>query len=339
MDRRKFLEMGACAALGGSGLPGSIARAAMAKGGGGPARVKVDIYSRQLQWLRTADEVATAAAEMGYDGVDITVRPYPGHVDPARVSQDLPPFVKTIRQHGLEVRAITCPIVDAESPHAEEILQTASGLGIHNYWWGTFRYQNGVGIMQQLEALKPRVGKLADLNRKYGMTAMYHTYAGSTLVSGPLWDMLYVLRGNDPAYVGLHYDICHMTNAGGLGTWETSLRAAGPYVRGVAVKDALIDRTPDGRWYPRYVPLGQGEVELPPFVGILQEINFTGPIEIQAEYPLGGANDGADKITVPRDAVLGAMGKDLQVLRSALAQPANVPVKDPNLPDGYQPPL
>ena len=46
---------------------------------------KVDIYSRHLQWLRSPDDVAQAAIEMGYDGVDITVRPYPGHVEPARV--------------------------------------------------------------------------------------------------------------------------------------------------------------------------------------------------------------------------------------------------------------
>jgi hypothetical protein len=52
-----------------------------------------------LQWLRTTDEVAEAAAEMGYDGVDITVRPYPGHVGPMRVMQDLPGFVNAIRQH------------------------------------------------------------------------------------------------------------------------------------------------------------------------------------------------------------------------------------------------
>jgi hypothetical protein len=33
--------------------------------------------------------------------------------------------------------------------------------------------------MQQLDALKPRVAKLAALNAKYNMTAMYHTYSGN----------------------------------------------------------------------------------------------------------------------------------------------------------------
>ena len=59
-----------------------LAGTALAQTGGAVRKLKVDAYSRHLQWLRTADEVAEAAQEMGYQGVDITVRPYPGHVDP-----------------------------------------------------------------------------------------------------------------------------------------------------------------------------------------------------------------------------------------------------------------
>jgi sugar phosphate isomerase/epimerase len=292
---------------------------------------KVDIYSRHLQWLRLPDEVAEATLEMGYDGVDITVRPYPGHIEPARVKTDLPPFVKALRKHGLLVRSITCPITDADSPRAEEILQTASSLDIRNYWWGTFHYGPGP-IMQQLDALKPRIAKLAALNAKYNMTAMYHLYAGSTEVGGPLWDMLYLLKDFDPAQVGLHYDICHMTAAGDLGTWRASLRAAGPYVRGVAVKDAVTEKLPDGRWSPRYVSQGQGQVELPDFFAVLREINFNGPIEMQPEYENGGAQDAANKLTWPRKRVLDNMAQDLFIYRQALSAPA--PKRDTYLPDG-----
>ncbi|HVB40262.1 MAG TPA: TIM barrel protein, partial [Terriglobales bacterium] len=247
MKRREFFQAGA----------GTLAALAAAKGvlaqgrfGGGapaapvvPGPLRVDIYSRHLQWLRTPDEVAEAAIEMAYDGVDITVRPYPGHVDPARVKTDLPPFVNTIRKHGLQVITITCPITDADSPHAEEILATASSLGIHHYWWGTFRYQQNQPVQAQLDALKPRVAKLAALNAKYGMTAMYHTYSGAGMVGASIWDMLNVLREFDPKQVGFHYDIGHMTVAGGGGTWVTSLREAGPYVAGISCKDYVLEPT------------------------------------------------------------------------------------------------
>jgi hypothetical protein len=37
------------------------------------AKLTIDIYSRHLLWLRTAEDVAAAAHEMGYDGVDLMI--------------------------------------------------------------------------------------------------------------------------------------------------------------------------------------------------------------------------------------------------------------------------
>src|SRR5438270_11446720 len=101
MNRRQFLSAGAGAICAGS--LGAQSRPAL----------KIDAYSRHLQWLRTAEEVAIAAKEMGYDGLDITVRPKPGHVDPARVAQELPAFVKIVREHGLRVTTLACPNISA----------------------------------------------------------------------------------------------------------------------------------------------------------------------------------------------------------------------------------
>jgi sugar phosphate isomerase/epimerase len=390
MERRDFLLSGAVAAAAGALARPALAAAARApapapaapRPAGAPAKLKIDAYSRHLQWLRSPDEVAEAVIEMGYDGLDITVRPYPGHVDPAKVATDLPPFVNAIRRHGLQVVTITCPITDADSPNAERILDTAASLGIHHYWWGTFRYDQAMPVTPQLEALKPRVAKLAALNAKYGMKAMYHTYSGARTVGAAVWDLLYVLREFDPAHVSLHYDVGHMTNAGGNGTWVTNLRAAGAYVGGLSVKDSIFEldleveeggpftgtpeelnrraprgpapgaaqadaaaqaqadrgqpppatggggpggRRPAGRggggqpnpWRVRQVPLGTGMVDLPQLAEVLKEISFSGPVEIQAEYPNGGAQNAADKLTLPRAIVLGNMKRDLLTLKAA----------------------
>ena len=153
----------------------------------------------------------------------------------------LPPFVNTIRKHGIQVSTITCPITDADSPNAEQILQTASSLGITHYWWGTFRYDTSKPVMEQLDALKPRVEKLAALNAKYKMKAMYHTYEGDMTVGAAIWDFLYVLKNFDPAYVSFHYDVGHMVVAGGGNTWALNLRAAGPYIGGVSAKDYILE--------------------------------------------------------------------------------------------------
>jgi hypothetical protein len=56
-------------------------------------------------------------------------------------------------------------------------------------------------------------------------------------------------------------------------------------------------------------------VDLAQVATILKEIDFSGPIEVQAEYPNGGAESAQDKITLPRALVLGAMKRDLLALK------------------------
>ena len=317
MDRRAFLRStllaaGTCALPGGDLFAEQAAVHTIAR-----RPLKIDIYGRHLLWLKSGDEVALAAKEAGYDGVDINVRPGgQGHVTPERVTQDLPPFVAAIRKHGIEVSSITPPIADADSPFAEDILATASSLGIRHYWWGTFRYETGKPIMAQLEALKPRIARLAALNAKHKMTAMYHTYAGNA-VGTPIWDLLSLLKEFDPAQVGFHYDVGHMVREGANGLWATNLRAAGPYVTGVSVKDFVWVKSPDGRWRTDWVPLGEGLVPLDQMAAILKEIHFSGPLENQPEYADGMG--GRTELTIPRERFISAITRDQQVLRKALA--------------------
>src|SRR5579872_7145828 len=86
-------------------------------------RLKVCIFSKHLQFVEGL-ELAKAAAAIGFDGIDLTVRKG-GHVEPDRVKQDLPALVKLIRGQSLETPMITTDIVDAETPFAEDILKTA----------------------------------------------------------------------------------------------------------------------------------------------------------------------------------------------------------------------
>lgn len=357
MDRRELLLAGGAALASSAAARGALAQAPAATAApAAMAKLKIDTYSRHLLWLRSADEVAKAVLEMGFDGIDLCVRPgATGHVEPERVSSDLAPFVRTLRSHGVRVDAITCPIADADSPNAERILEAAAQLDIHHYWWGTFRYDQAKPVMEQLEALKPRVDKLTKLNAKYGMKAMYHNYSGPGTVGSAIWDLLEVLRNFDPRHVSFHFDTGHAANAGGNNTWALNMRAAGPYVGGLSIKDSVIEfdpnagqpRTrppgapgaapagapagaaPGGRppaptgpvwpWRVRWTPLGQGNNNLPLLAEVLKQIQFAGPVEIQAEYPNGGADAGRDQITLPRAEVLANMRRDLEVLKTAWA--------------------
>ena len=89
---------------------------------------KISVFSKHLQWLNYA-EMAQVAAQIGFDGVDITVRPN-GHVLPERVAEDLPKATDAVRKAGMNVFMITTSITDADNPFTDNILKTANSRGI-----------------------------------------------------------------------------------------------------------------------------------------------------------------------------------------------------------------
>ena len=56
------------------------------------------------------------------------------------------------------------------------------------------------------------------------------------------------------------------------------------------------------------------------YATVLRDLAFTGPMELQVEYPNGGAESGADKLTLPREMVMGAMKRDVLTIRAAFTQ-------------------
>ena len=283
-------------------------------------KLKILIFSKHLQFLE-GEELANRAAEIGFDGIDLTVRKG-GHVEPDRVKQDLPPLVALMHRHSLETPMVTTDIVDANTPFAEDILRTIASLGIRRYRWmpsGGFKYTADEPYPAQLERFKTRVAGLADLNRRCGVGAMYHTHSGLNLVGSSIWDLYIICKDFDPQAIGVNYDVGHATVEGGFGGWINSFRITGPHLRGIAVKDFLWARNAKGEWAPEWVPLGDGMVRFPQFFAMVKQANFDGPVQLHFEYPLGGANDGKRTITIPRGEVFAAMKRDLGRLRGYMS--------------------
>jgi L-ribulose-5-phosphate 3-epimerase len=280
--------------------------------------LKVSIFSKHLLFLQ-GDALAKGALDIGVDGIDLAVRKN-GHVEPAVVSQELPKLVKIVRGAGLEVPMITTDIVDAASPYAEDVLRAMQELGIRNYRWGGFTYDYTKPMAPQLEAFKPRVAKLAELNKRYDATAMYHTHSGPKVVGASIWDLHIILKDFDPAAVGVNYDIGHATIEGGFGGWINSFYITGQHLRGIAVKDCIWEKDAKGKWKSEFVPMGTGMVRFPEFFAMVKQSGFNGPLQIHFEYPLGGANDGKTTLTIPQSEVLAAMKRDVLQLRDYLKQ-------------------
>lgn len=271
-------------------------------------KLKVSIFSKHLHFVE-GPELAKAAAELGFDGVDLTVRKG-GHIAPERVKETLPSVVKTMRGHGLDVPMVTTEIVDADTPYAEDIVRTAAELGIRHYRFGGFKYTADQPIAAQIEGFKPRLEKLAKLNAKYQATAMYHTHSGVGLVGAPIWDLYILMKDIDPKLVGMNYDIGHATIEGGLGGWIASWRVAGAHVRGIAVKDFVWAKDQRGRWREQWCPIGEGMVHWAEWLPMVAASDFNGPLQVHFEYPL----------PQDRPGIYAAYRKDLDALRGFLAK-------------------
>lgn len=75
-----------------------------------------------------------------------------------------------------------------------------------------------------------------------------------------------------------------------------------------------------GGWTAPWVPMGTGLVDVFRYAVVLRDIGFDGPMELEAEYPNGGAQSGSDTLTLPRLQVLGSMKRDVLTIRAAFEQ-------------------
>ncbi len=278
-----------------------------------PGAFSINIFSKNLHWLNYTD-MATVVAEMGFDGIDLTVRPE-GHVLPERVEEDLPKAIEAIKQAGLNVYMITTGIIDTESPFVVEILKTASSLGVSYYRMGWISYDEKTNIEDNLKNIQTKLVRLADLNKKFNIQGHYQNHSGTSLGS-PIWDLHKVLKEVNSQWLSSQYDIMHAT-VEGANSWPLGLKLLKPYIGSLDIKDFHWAKK-DGKWIPQLVPLGEGMVDFKKYFKLIKEYAIEGPLSIHYEYPLGGAEHGAKVVTMPKDEITTAMKKDLLTVKKLL---------------------
>jgi len=313
VTRREFLAMTAAA---GASIPitGFAKNADDIMRSKGDKR-KVCIFSKHLQWL-DYDAMAEKAAEIGFDGVDLTVRPG-GHVLPERVEGDLPRAVEAVRKVGLDVYMMTTRITDLRDSHTEPILKTASQLGIGYYRMGYLTYNDSLAVSESLKSYRPQLRDLAAMNKHYNIHGAYQNHAG-TRVGGPVWDLWILLQDLDPRWIGCQYDVRHATLEGGS-CWPLGLKLLSTYIKITAIKDFRWAKI-DGKWKAENCPLTEGMVDFKQYFRLVKEYNIDGPISQHFEYPLGGAGKGKNELTIKREEVIDTMRRDVNKLRSMLKE-------------------
>lgn len=238
------------------------------------------IFSKHLSKLRY-EELGGIVKEMGFDGIDLTVR-RGGHVEPAKAQVDFLRAVESIRGEGLDVPMVTTEVTNLNDPMARFVIAVAGSMRIPYYKPGYWQYRPDESVETQLARARMEFAQLIGFSRAYAITCGFHNHAGN-YIGASVWDARLLLEGTDPRFAGYYFDAAHATAEGGGGAWENALRMALPRLKMVALQDFYWQKS-GGTWKRTMCPLGQGMVDWPKFFAILAEARFNGPISLHLEY-------------------------------------------------------
>lgn len=273
------------------------------------------MFSKMLGDL-SVPEAARRIKAIGFDGVDLTVRPG-GHVVPDRVANDLPEAVKAIRGEGLTVPMITTAITRADEPHAEATLAAAAALGIRRAKLGYWNAPVG-GLAAAIERARGSLDGLERLAESTHTMLGIHNHSGVGYVNCQPLTVLSLLRDRNPEHVAAYFDPGHAAVEGGDGGWRQGLELLAPKIKLLAVKDFGWKTTP-GRpkvtWHSQLVPLRDGLVAWSEVFKVLAPPRFDGPVSLHSEYK--GSHSWKELST---DELIAQTAADLAFLKGLIAR-------------------
>ncbi len=273
------------------------------------------VFSKHLQFL-DYEAMAETAAEVGFDGVDLTVRPG-GHVLPENVEKYLPKAVEAVKNSGLQALTMTTAVMDATDTINQKVLQTASGLGIRYYRTDWLSYPENMDILKAMEQHKQRLSALAALNQKLNIYGSYQNHSGSHYVGAPVWDLGWLLQDVKNPYLGCQYDIRHATVEGGF-SWPLGLNILQPYINTIVIKDFKWGNV-NGAWQVINTPIGEGMVDFPAYFARLKSLNLSVPVSVHFEYEMP-ENDSSLSEREKRRKTVEVMRKDLLAIKNYMSE-------------------
>jgi sugar phosphate isomerase/epimerase len=274
--------------------------------------LNVHLFSKHLQFLNYND-MSTAAAEMGFNGLDLTVR-RKGHVLPENVIDDLPKAVAAMKNNGLAPKMMSTNVWDTHNETNKDVLKTSSSLGFTHYRTDWLKYSEDISIEENLVVFGKQARDLEKLNKKLGLIGGYQNHFGNH-VGAPVWDLLPILEATDGKYIGCQYDIRHAVAENG-GSWELGLKRIKPFINSIVLKDFKWGIV-KGKWKPVNVPVGEGMVDFNRYFSLLKKHKINVPVSLHVEHDIGGAEKGSNKITITQKEVFSRIKKDLVFLKEA----------------------
>jgi sugar phosphate isomerase/epimerase len=246
------------------------------------------MFAKHLQEWPLA-QAAAAVKAMGFDGLDLTVRPG-GYVQPQDVEKELPHALRLCADAGLGVPMLTTAITEPGRDHSVALMATAAACGVRELKYGYHTYSRFGEFGAALDKARADLAASAKVAAEHGVRLNLHLHSGTFVTANPAI-VAQMLAEHDPAVVGAYLDPGHMVIEGGVDVWRQGFEQLGARANLLAVKSMAHYFRPEegrtGRWVNRMVPLAQGMVDWVKVWECLRAVGFDGIVSLHAEYQGG----------------------------------------------------
>jgi len=296
-------------------LHATTVASAFAFAGGLPATLQaadrfsppIALFDKVLHQVKLSlEDSAALVEEVGLDGVDCAVRPN-DQIEPERVKDDLPRYAELLQKRGRKLLLLTTAILDPDSAHVRDVLETARKLGVKYYRLAFTKWAQDVPAEKQLAELKARLRELVALNKELGLCALLQNHSPGKpggYLTGELNHMHELVHDLPAAQMGVAFDLGHALIVHG-DDWKTHFEKLKSHLHVAYIKDAARDKG--------FVAFGKGEFGQTNYFARLKQMNYASPLSLHIEYDWA---KGGDK---NRETLARALRDSLAMLRKWLA--------------------
>jgi sugar phosphate isomerase/epimerase len=258
---------------------------------------------------RSVDEIGDEAASLGFDGLDILIRP--GSTVSYEDIATLSGAVGRLREHGLSIPMATTDFTDAAANPTREVLTACADAGIELVRLGYWKYPGHHPYDQLLDGARRDLDGLVKFASPLGLSLSVQLHGGTLHASGALTRAL--LEGRDPESVSAYPDPGNQTVQDGREDWRLTFELLEPWLKCVGVKNggwfpSDIDASGQRTWRSDWLGIADGMVPWHEIIAHLQKTQFDGYLSFHSHYNL------------PYRQVLDQTRSDLHFVRSLLDQ-------------------
>lgn len=234
------------------------------------------------------DALMEKCASLGFDGPTLLIREG-HHVNLDNLKTEIPRFIKTAENHGLEVRYAQTDIAMNMIEKEEKLLYTLANAGITQFRLAHLhKRKSGLAPRELADFTRKNLEKVAKTAEKIGIQAIIQIHG--MMYPHNATSAYFAIKDLNPAYIGLKLDPGNNAQQEGFELYNYQIPLLGEYISALGVKDAhLFERQePDiagGKQFVRkFVPLYEGISDYPQILSELKKINFAGPAVFMPFY-------------------------------------------------------